>query len=248
MDKRIYNTEKLASIGILAAGVAHEINNPLAIILGFTDLLKERCSPDDPEFEELKMIEENANNARKIIQSLLGFARVSEGQGDAIDMNVALDTVVDIVRNTLLTNKVQMATDIDTDLPEARGDAREFQQVVVNLINNAVAAIGEDGGTLTLRARADRRWVTVEVADTGHGIPDRIKAQIFDPFFTTKTVGQGTGLGLSLCYGIVSKYGGRLEFVSHAVEDDPDQPTGTTFSVHMPRYDNLAAVSKGDQA
>jgi PAS domain S-box-containing protein len=238
MDKHIYNTEKLASIGILAAGVAHEINNPLAVILGFADLLKEKFEEGSSEREDLQLIEGNANHAKKIVENLLGFARVTEGMEDHVDINRALTTVTNIVQNTLMTKKVEFVTDIDSNLPPVAGDAREFQQVVFNLINNAVAAMDEDGGTLTIKAWAENSRVLVQVKDTGAGIPDRIKGQIFDPFFTTKVVGQGTGLGLSLCYGIVQKYGGRIDFTSVSREDDTDEPSGTTFTVSMPLYES----------
>ena len=238
MDKHIYNTEKLASIGILAAGVAHEINNPLAVILGFADLLKEKFEEGSAEREDLQLIEGNANHAKKIVENLLGFARVTEGLEDHVDINRALTTVTDIVQNTLMTKKVEFVTDIDANLPPVGGDAREFQQVVFNLINNAVAAMDQEGGTLTIKAWAENSRVLVQVKDTGAGIPDRIKGQIFDPFFTTKNVGQGTGLGLSLCYGIVQKYGGRIDFTSVSGEDDTDEPIGTTFTVSMPLYES----------
>jgi two-component system NtrC family sensor kinase len=247
MDKHIYNTEKLASIGILAAGVAHEINNPLAIILGFTDLLKERFDEGAPEYEDLKMIEDNANHAKAIVENLLGFARITEGLEDNVDVTSSLETVANIVRNTLVTRKVELVTNIGSDLPPVAGDAREFQQVVFNLINNAVASMDEKGGTITLSAWKENFWVKVQVKDDGSGIPDRIKARIFDPFFTTKKVGQGTGLGLSLCYGIVQKYGGKIEFESVAREDHPDKPSGTTFTVSMPVY-REKPVAKGADA
>ena len=238
MDKHIYNTEKLASIGILAAGVAHEINNPLAVILGFADLLKEKFEEGSSEREDLQLIEGNANHAKKIVENLLGFARVTEGLEDHVDINRALTTVNNIVQNTLMTKKVEFVTDIDANLPPVVGDAREFQQVVFNLINNAVAAMDEEGGTLTMKAWVENSRVLVQVKDTGAGIPERIKGQIFDPFFTTKKVGQGTGLGLSLCYGIVQKYGGRIDFTSVSREDDTDAPSGTTFTVSMPLYES----------
>jgi PAS domain S-box-containing protein len=234
MDKHIYNTEKLASIGTLAAGVAHEINNPLAIILGFTDLLKQRFREGASELNDLKMIEDNANMAKKTIENLLGFARVSEGFEDTADVGSALEKVINITKNTLLTKKIELVTDIDPSLPCIAGDAREFQQVVFNLINNATSAMRDEGGTLRVSAACKDGWVRVRVQDSGVGIPDRIKAQIFDPFFTTKNVGEGTGLGLSLCYGIVQKYGGKMEFTSISKEDEPDKPSGTTFTVSMP--------------
>jgi len=234
MDQRIYNAEKLASIGILASGVAHEINNPLAVILGFTDLLLERFPEDAPEHEDLKMIEQNANHARKVVENMLGFARITEGLEETVDVKQSIHTVYQIVKNTLMTKKVEVQMEIPDDLPRVRGDAREFQQVIFNLINNGVSALDGAAGSLTLSAKSDMDWVYVHVTDTGVGIPNRIKPQIFDPFFTTKKVGEGTGLGLSLCYGIVKKYGGKISFTSSSADDDPDQPTGTTFVVSMP--------------
>ncbi len=249
MDQRIYNAEKLASIGILASGVAHEINNPLAVILGFTDLLLERFDEDSSEYEDLKMVETNANLAKKVVENLLGFARITEGLEDTVDAKSSIETVLQIVNNTLMTKKVQFSAEIPETLPRVRGDAREFQQVIFNLINNAVAAMAdkETGEQkLTLTARADSQWVHVSVTDTGVGIPKRIKPQIFDPFFTTKKVGEGTGLGLSLCYGILSKYGGKINFSSISAEDYPERPTGTTFVVSMPLYREPESGDKGD--
>ncbi len=234
VDQRIYNTEKLASIGTLAAGVAHEINNPLAVILGFTDLLMERFPQGSPELEDLKIIEYNANHAKKVVENLLGFARITEGLEDTVDIPHSLETVMNIIRNTLMTKKIDIRMEVPESLPRVQGDAREFQQVIFNLINNSVAAMGEQGGELKIAARADDGWVNVSVSDTGKGIPDKIKPRIFDPFFTTKKVGEGTGLGLSLCYGIVKKYGGKMSFVSVAAEDHPEKPSGTTFTVSMP--------------
>jgi len=234
LDQRIYNAEKLASIGILAAGVAHEINNPLGVILGFTDLLLERFPPGSPEYEDLKIIEYNGTHAKKIVENLLAFARVTEGLEETVDVAHSMHVVMGIVRNTLMTKKIELVENIAPDVPRVRGDSREFQQVLFNLINNSVAAMENKGGTLTLSAWAEGGWVHVSVADTGIGIPDRIKPHIFDPFFTTKKVGQGTGLGLSLCYGIVTKYGGRITFTSNSIEDTPEKPSGTTFTVSMP--------------
>jgi len=234
LEQHIYNTEKLASIGILAAGVAHEINNPLAIILGFTDLLLERFRPGSPEYEDLKIIAENGNHAKKIVEDLLGFARVTEGMEDSVDVNRCIEGVVNIVKNTLMTEKIELHGEVQDCLPRVSGDAREFQQVIFNLVNNAVAAMQRKGGTLTLGARAENGWVHLTVADTGCGIPDKIKQRIFDPFFTTKKGGEGTGLGLSLCYGIVNKHGGRISFTSVSSEDNVETKPGTTFTVSMP--------------
>ena len=233
-EQRIYHTEKLASIGNLAAGVAHEINNPLAVMLGFTDLLLERAEPGTADYEDLKVIEESGKSARKIVENLLGFARVTEGLEDTVDISHCIRTVSVIVKNTLMTAKVELVNEVPEGLPRVCGDSREYQQVVFNLINNAVAVMKDEGGTLTLSAEAEDGKVHLRVRDTGSGIPDRIKRRVFDPFFTTKKVGEGTGLGLSLCYGIVTKYGGHMSFTSSTLEDHPDQPSGTTFTVSMP--------------
>jgi PAS domain S-box-containing protein len=234
LEQKIYNAEKLASIGVLAAGVAHEINNPLSIILGFTELLLERFPPGTPEHDDLQIIAENGEHARKIVEDLLGFARITEGLEDTVDVQHCVARVIRIVENMLVTKKIELQVEVPPSLPRVRGDAREFQQVLFNLVNNSVAAMEAAGGRLTVSARASEHWVHVTVADTGCGIPDDIKPRIFDPFFTTKQVGQGTGLGLSLCYGIVSKYGGTINFWSVAAADHPEGPTGTTFTVSMP--------------
>lgn len=237
LEQRIYNTEKLASIGILAAGVAHEINNPLAVILGFTDLLLERFQPGTQEYEDLKMIEANANQAKKTVENMLGFARITEGLEEFVDVDQALNTVIKIVRNTLMTKKVEVALHIPVSLPKVRCDSREFQQVIFNLINNSFAAMEPGGGKLTISVRRQEDSVQIAVEDTGKGIPDKIKPRIFDPFFTTKKVGEGTGLGLSLCYGIIKKYGGKIEFSSTCREDNPHRPSGTKFVISLPVHD-----------
>ena len=247
LEQRIYNAEKLASIGTLAAGVAHEINNPLSVILGFTDLLMEKFKPGSPEYEDLSLIEENAQNARRIVENMLGFARVTEGNEGAVDISGCVETVAKIVRSTLKNNKIRLEIDIPKNLPPVRGDTREFQQVIFNLINNAVDAMKDGGGMLTITAGAGDEYVNVKVADTGIGIPNRIERQIFDPFFTSKKVGQGTGLGLSLCYGIVSRYNGMITFESSSVEDNPGRMAGTVFTVTMP-IENRDGKSDSEEA
>ncbi|MBM2816285.1 MAG: domain S-box protein [Ignavibacteria bacterium] len=235
LEQRIYNTEKLASIGTLAAGVAHEINNPLAIILGYTDLLIEEFPKDSTIYQDLQVIESNANNAKKIVENLLSFARITEGLDDNINIKHSVGTVIEIVKNTLFTKKIEIEVNIPDDLPHVRGDVREYQQVVFNLINNAVDAMKSTGsGKISIEAKTHEDFVALEINDTGDGISEKYKQRIFDPFFTTKKVGEGTGLGLSLCYGIVSKFGGKISFRSVSKIDFPDEPSGTTFIVEMP--------------
>jgi signal transduction histidine kinase len=233
LEHKIYNAEKLASIGTLAAGVAHEINNPLSIILGFVELLEDKFKEGSPEYSDLKIIEQNAQNAKLIIDNMLGFARVTEGFADTVDVPGAVNTVVNIVKSTLRGDKIEVVVDVPENLPDIKGDPREIQQVLLNLINNATAAMASDGGTLTVSASRRGGWVDIAVADTGAGIPGRYKMKIFDPFFTTKKVGEGTGLGLSLCYGIVHKYGGTITFESRTREDGGG-PSGSTFVVSLP--------------
>ncbi|MBN2327427.1 MAG: PAS domain S-box protein [Candidatus Omnitrophica bacterium] len=234
MEQRIYHTEKLASIGILAAGVAHEINNPLAIILGFTDLMLERFPEDSPEYNDLKIIEDSANHAKKVVENMLGFARISEGLDDSVDVPHSIDALLKVIQNTLMTRKIELVCSIPPFLPRVRGDPREFQQVLFNLISNSIAAMTDERKVLTISAMQEDAFVHVRVSDTGVGIPDKIKSRIFDPFFTSKKVEEGTGLGLSLCYGIVKKYGGELHFTSVSQDDHPGRPSGTTFTASFP--------------
>ena len=235
LEQRIYNTEKLASIGTLAAGIAHEINNPLAVMLGYTDLLLESFDKDSPEYKDLKVIESNGYNAKRIIENLLSFARITEGLRDDIDVKQSVETISVIIRNTLFTKKITLETDVQEGLPHVQGDAREFEQVLFNLINNSVYALKKNNdGRIIIKAYAENSMVSVAITDNGEGISNKIKPRLFDPFFTTKAAGEGTGLGLSLCYGIVNKFGGKIEFSSKAAEDYPNETTGTTFIVSLP--------------
>lgn len=234
----IYNAEKLASLGTLAAGVAHEINNPLSVILGFADLLLARTERGTQAYDDLKIIEENCLNCKKIVENLMSFARVTEGIEDVVDINNAINSVVRIVQSTLLTTKIELKLDSKEHLPTVRGDAREIQQVFFNLINNAVYAMRESGGVLGIEAVEHSNSVEIRFMDHGTGIPRHVGDRIFDPFFTTKEVGEGTGLGLSVSYGILQKYGGSISYTSAAREETPEgQATGTTFVVTLPKHE-----------
>jgi len=235
IDQKLYQTEKLASIGTLAAGVAHEINNPLAVILGFTDLLAEKLDSDSQEYKDLKVIEENGYMAKSVVQKLLGFARSTEGSSETADIKESIGKVIDVMGSLLKSEHIELITDLPDNLPQVHIDSREFQQLLFNLITNAVAAMREDK-QLTIKARLEGDRIRVYVRDNGMGIPDKIKPHIFDPFFTTKEIGKGTGLGLSLCYGIVTKYNCDISFDSVSAEDDPYIPTGTTFIISLPSY------------
>jgi len=238
MQHLIYNAEKLASVGTLAAGVAHEINNPLSVILGFTDLLLDRTKEGSQEYEDLKIIEENCLNCKRIVENLMSFARVTEGIEEVVDLNKAINSVIRIVQNTLLTTKIELKLGVQEDLPVVQGDAREIQQVFFNLVNNAVYAMRESGGELLINSIIRPQSVEIHFVDRGVGIPTDIGDRIFDPFFTTKEVGEGTGLGLSVSYGILQKYGGSISYTSVARgEVDDVRETGTTFVVTLPKYE-----------
>ncbi|MEW6416761.1 MAG: ATP-binding protein [Nitrospirota bacterium] len=233
-DEQMYNTEKLASIGKLAAGVAHELNNPLTVILGFADLLLEKAEPGSKNHEILKSVEKQAFNCKRIIESLLGFARYREKTEYSTDVNVDIEMVLSVVENILLTKKATLKRNLAENLPKVRGDSGHLQQVFMNLITNAVAAM-EEGGVLTITTRLNEPGNRVEILfkDTGHGIKREYRDKIFEAFFTTKRVGEGTGLGLSVCYGIVTRYGGEITFETVAEEEDRERK-GTTFTVSMP--------------
>lgn len=234
LEDRLINMEKLASVGTLAAGVAHEINNPIAVILGFTEILLEQTA-DHPELQEsLKIIEEEGLKCKKIVENLLTFARSPERVETTTDLRETLTRLLSVVKNTLLTKKIVLETEILPELPRVKGDPRELEQVFINLINNAMAAMPE-GGVLRVKTRVagGGRRVDVLVEDTGCGISRKDQTRIFEPFYTTKKVGEGTGLGLSVSYGIVKKVGGDITFISYPEAEYPDRH-GTTFTVQLP--------------
>ena len=238
MESQMAQTEKLASLGTLAAGVAHEINNPVGVMLGFTELLLDKIPQDSKEHEMLKTIERQGLNAKRIVENLMTFARQPAKREDFTDINQDIANVVALVKNNLLTKKVDIDLKLAKDLPRVQGDAGELQQVFLNLINNAAAAM-PGGGKLTVITKTNpyNHMVEAIFADTGTGIPKQNADRIFVPFFTTKKVGEGTGLGLAVSYALVNKFGGTIRFESRAAEDGGEGPTGTTFFVDLqPEY------------
>ncbi len=230
MEDQLFHTEKLASLGSLSAGVAHEMNNPIAIILGFTEILLERFPEDSKEHEILKTIERQGNNCKRIIENLLAFAKIPKKTTLETDIVEDLQKVVNVVMNTLLTEKVDLRTEIEEDLPKVRGDGQQLEQVFLNIINNALAAMA-GGGILTISAHRSNDIVNVGFTDTGRGIPPEFMDKIFEPFFTTKEVGEGTGLGLSVSYALVKKFGGDIRVKSQTKEEG--KKPGTTFTVSL---------------
>jgi len=242
IEDRMISMEKLASVGTLAAGVAHEINNPIAVILGFTEHLLGQTEELPELHETLKVVEEEGLKCKKIVENLLTFARAPERTETTADVTTALEKTLAVVKNTLLTKKIRLEARLAPGLPRVVGDPSEMQQVFINLINNAMDAM-KGGGILKVvtELAADGKRVAIEFADTGNGIPREAQPKIFDPFFTTKMTGQGTGLGLSVSYGIIKKFGGNIIFTSYPADEFPEKH-GTTFTVYLPVASEKAAA------
>jgi two-component system NtrC family sensor kinase len=226
---QLIQSAKLAAVGQLAAGVAHEINNPLTTISGFSELLLNDLPVDSPMRNDLTMIRRESQRARDVVRRLLDFARQSAPHRDPADLNELVRETVMLMRNAAVTKNVNVMELYAADLPWARIDVNQFKQVVLNLLNNAVQAMPR-GGTLTVVTESNDRdvpGVCLRVADTGMGIPRENVDRIFEPFFTTKPPGEGTGLGLALSYTIVRDHDGTIE-----VNSIPGK--GATFIVWLP--------------
>ena len=235
MEEQSFYTEKMASLGTLAAGVAHEINNPLAIILGFTDILKEKYAYEPEIGDILSTMERQGLKAKKVVDNLLTFARRKEHADVEVDMNQCIREVLSVLGNNLLVNKISLKElDLFPELPKVKGDPDELQQVLFNIINNAVYAMKSGGGILSIATQVsdDEKDVEIRISDTGPGIAPAHRARIFDPLFTTKKVGDGTGLGLSVSYGIITRHSGIITFTTQT-KDESNQ-TGTTFFITLP--------------
>ena len=227
VQSQMAQSEKLASLGRLAAGVAHEINNPLGVILSFSMLALEDCGEDHPLRQSLEIIVKQTMRCREIVKGLLDFARQSSTSATITDINSIIEKTLSLLENQALFQNIRMVKKFDSNRPEALIDAGQLQQVVVNIVLNAVDAM-EENGVLTVETSTapETQEVLIRISDTGKGIPEEIIPFIFEPFFTTKKVGKGTGLGLSIVHGIVTRAGGRVEVASSS--------KGTTFTVRLP--------------
>jgi two-component system NtrC family sensor kinase len=235
MSKKVVEAGKLASVGELAAGIAHEINNPVAIMVEeagwMGDLLEDMAlekGQDRAEFERaIKQIQTQGKRCKDITHKLLSFARQTDATIEDVDILRLLEELIELSAQRAKYAMVKIKTDFGDNLPTLKVSATELQQVFFNLINNALDAMEKQGGDLNIFCHRENDSVTIKVADTGGGIPKANLDRIFDPFFTTKPVGKGTGLGLSICYGIIEKMGGKL-----GVESVVGQ--GTTFTISIP--------------
>jgi two-component system NtrC family sensor kinase len=228
MQARVAQSERLASLGMLAAGVAHEVNNPLGGILALTSLAAEDMSSEDPNRENLLEVIRQTERCRDIVKGLLEFSRQSKGNTEPVDLNKVLQDTLSLIGKQALFFNINVVSRLAPDLPPVIADRSQFQQVFINILMNAVQAMNERG-TITISTRVNPAGKSVEVAisDTGRGIPPDQIGRIFDPFFTTKEGGHGTGLGLSIAYGIITTHGGNI-----SVESETGK--GSTFTVRMP--------------
>ena len=239
MDQ-VIQSERLAAVGRLAAGVAHEINNPLAVIGEISGFLLETIEDDPagkaPETlhemsDGLPRIVSQVRRCRDITHRLLSFARKSEAKVEVADVNAALDEVLPFLDKQASLAQVTVHREAKRDLPRVRIEEMQLEEIFINLINNAVQAIGKRGtGNIWISTEREDDKVVVVVRDDGPGIPEQVKGRLFDPFVTTKPPGQGTGLGLSICYGIVKRYDGGI-----TVDSTPGQ--GATFRVILREAD-----------
>jgi two-component system NtrC family sensor kinase len=225
---QLIQSEKLSGIGEFVAGVTHELNNPLAAVSGFSEMLKD-ADVDAKHRRYLEMIHKSAQRCQKIVQSLLSFARRHQPERTAVSVNNLISSVLEIVHYQLRTSNIEVITRLDVNLPVVLADLHQMQQVILNIINNGRQAIEahQPQGWIKITTEASGSNVRIIIQDSGPGIPEENLRRIFDPFFTTKEVGTGTGLGLSLCYGIIKEHGGTITPVSRPGE-------GATFIIELP--------------
>jgi two-component system NtrC family sensor kinase len=230
MRMRLMVSDRLAAVGELVAGVAHEVNNPLSSISAFAQILLREGDLTPMQRESIEVISSETMRASQVVKDLLAFARRSEPMRAPVDLNSVVQGTLRLRGYQLTSTKVQVQTTLAPELPAVIGDARQLQQVCLNLVTNAVQAMApHGGGELFISTSTDGADVVLAVRDTGPGIPDAVRPYVFQPFFTTKDEGEGTGLGLSVSYGIVAAHGGRIEVTNTSA-------AGTTFRVTLPSH------------
>jgi two-component system NtrC family sensor kinase len=233
---QLVSSEKMASLGKLAAGIAHEINNPLGGILIYSSLMMEDLSVEDPRRGDLARIVQEAGRCKEIVKSLLEFARQTEPKLEPTDINRAINDGLFFLVNQALFHNIHIIKKFDPFLPFVHGNASQLKQVFMNIIVNAAEAMHGSGTlTITTAPAPDRKTVYVKFTDTGEGIPEENLTRIFDPFFTTKEVGKGTGLGLATSYGIIEDHEGKIGVKSKVGE-------GTTFTIELPIHQETQAI------
>ena len=231
---QIYHTQKLIFLGKLTAGLAHELNNPLGVILGFSDLLLEKTDPGSKNHQILKTIERQGLNCKRIVEDLLNFARRPETDSYSVDVNKSIDRVLSVVEDILLREQIVIVRDFAEEIPNARGDSGRLQQVFIHIITNAVLSM-QEGGRLTVCTRLDDSGHNVEIIfkSTGDEISKEYRDKIFGPFSSTIDDEAGIGIGLSASHDIVADYDGDISFKTVTDEEDKDRK-GSTFTVVLP--------------
>jgi PAS domain S-box-containing protein len=240
LEEQLQISEKMASIGLLAAGVAHEVNTPLTGISSFTQMLLQGAEPDDPKTKVLEKIEKQTFRAAKIVNGLLNLARPAQVDSGPVDLNAVINDVLSLLEHQLRTSRIQVRKELTPVAPRVQAIEYKLQQVFLNLFLNARDAMPR-GGWLTIVTRGGDLEATVEIGDTGSGIPAEQLSRIYDPFFTTKEIGKGTGLGLSITYGIVQEHGGTITCDSAIGQ-------GTRFILRLPLASGRAAAPQAAQS
>ncbi|HEY3220230.1 MAG TPA: ATP-binding protein [Gemmatimonadales bacterium] len=235
LQEQLLQSEKMSAIGQLIAGVAHDLNNPLASVVGFSDLLGEAADVPPRLAEPLAVIRQEAERASAIVRNLLSFARRQEGERQLQSIRPILESTHQLLKNQLLAARIELTLTFEPGLPEVEVHANQIKQVFVNIINNAAQAIASTrsnvgGGRIEIATKCEPDGLSVNISDNGPGIPESVAQRVFEPFFSTKSEGEGTGLGLSICLGIVKEHGGSISV-------DPGgagSGRGATFTVELP--------------
>ena len=262
LQQQLIQSEKLSAIGELISGIAHELNNPLTGVMGYSQLLQLRKDIDDRAKESLSKINSLAVRCQKIVQNLLSFARKKKPERILSDINEILNQTLELRNYEMQVNNIELVSDLELELPRTIADAHQLQQVFLNIITNAEQAMrnARGLGRLIIRTRSNHRkgYITVEFIDNGPGIPEKHHMRIFDPFFTTKEVGSGTGLGLSLSYGIIKEHGGDIFVRKHPgkkgahfiieipiISENDDSPAGARgLPPDEQRFKDMRSVKK----
>jgi len=235
LQDQLLQSEKMSAIGQLIAGVAHDLNNPLASVVGFSDLLGEAADVPPRLAEPLAVIRQEAERASAIVRNLLSFARRQEGERQLQSIRPILESTHQLLKNQLLAARIELTLEFEPGLPEVEVHANQIKQVFVNIINNAAQAIAstraqEGGGKIQIVTKCEPDGLSVNISDNGPGIPDAVAQRVFEPFFSTKSEGEGTGLGLSICLGIVKEHGGSMTVEPGGAGSG----RGATFTVELP--------------
>jgi signal transduction histidine kinase len=226
LEEQLIQTEKLTSLGLLAAGVAHEVNTPLAVISNYVQMLAKQLPSGDPRHQLIEKVVKQTFRASEIVNNLLNFSRTGALEFTEVNLNSVVEETLSLIAHPLKTAHVRVTRNLQQELPPVLGSNNKLQQVFLNLFMNARDAMPA-GGMVEVRTASNNGTVEIEITDTGSGIPRENLHRIFDPFFTTKSSGRGTGLGLSVSYGIIKEHSGKVD-----VRSTPDK--GTSFRLEFP--------------